>query len=298
MILLRITELLLDTGVVHTATDWEVSTTLDFAIESIVASSYADTANISGITFNNDLDPNVKYYARARVLLTTGYTIWGNIDVMTPTYISNLDIIQEAPSVISLPIVTSSSDVNNHSNSLFTLTAGGYSAYGTAVLESTSWFIEDALGNVVWTSLDNKVNKNTIFVGNIVLKDKGLYRAYAIFNSSSGDKSMAGTVTFVTNNVTSTDVLTNLNALNVATVLKISFLYNPLVTNIYARIDMVENNTLSLIHDNTGVVTIDSSVGLITYTIPANTLKISKSYFLSFRTNLENNISIKQFTTF
>ena len=79
MIILTIKELDLDKGVDHIATDWEVSDTVNFS--NIIYKSHQDTQHLRGIIFNVNLEPNKKYYARARVLTSNGYTIWGNLDV-------------------------------------------------------------------------------------------------------------------------------------------------------------------------------------------------------------------------
>jgi hypothetical protein len=298
MVVLHINELLIEPNTTISSIDWEVSTTQDFALDSIIASSYLDTVNKTSIIFENNLDPSLEYYARARALLSTGYTVWGNIDIMTPTFISDLDMAVVIPSLISTPVLISNSDVNNHDVSLFNLSVTGYNTYGPSVLESTSWFIEDMFGNIVWESLNNRFDKESINVNSILLKSKTLYRAHAIFNTNSGDTSRIATYSFVTSsNINKTSITTDLQDLDLNNDNFISFTYSQDISNIYFRIYLVENNNINIVHDNAGSINIDTNNNI--FDIVSNTLlKPNKSYFVMYWTNADTNISIQQFTTY
>ena len=55
-------------------------------------------------------------------------------------------------------------DVLKHDATAFTIVAGGFDVIGNATHKSTSWIIEDIYGNVVWCSLEDELNKESIFV--------------------------------------------------------------------------------------------------------------------------------------
>lgn len=103
MVLIDTVSFKVDDNVDHLATDWEVSDSINF--DHILLSSYEDYKNKNGIIFSDNLNTNVKYYARARGLLTTGYTKWGNIDVFS--IINDADLLPQdiLPTRVSTPIL-------------------------------------------------------------------------------------------------------------------------------------------------------------------------------------------------
>lgn len=104
MVLIDTVSFKVDSSVEHLATDWEVSDTKDFS--NILLSSYQDYKNKTGIIFSDNLSTNKKYYARARGLLSTGYTRWGNIDVFSVINDTDLQPQDILPSRVSVPILS------------------------------------------------------------------------------------------------------------------------------------------------------------------------------------------------
>ena len=141
MVTLRIVNLDLGPSVTHKATDWDVAT--DPLFKDIILTSREDDKNLTFISFNETLDPTKKYYARARALLSTGYTAWGNIDVFTPYDINDIEIDIERPSLVTAPIITTNFDPNHHPLALFSINFTGFSTTTSATLESTSVIIKD-----------------------------------------------------------------------------------------------------------------------------------------------------------
>lgn len=209
MVFLSIDTLELEEQVEHLATDWEVSDTLDF--KNIVLSSLQDEINKNSIIFSESLDPNQKWYARARALLTTGYTELSNVYIFLPSSETGVVTGEELPSRISIPIIKTDSDQNDHDATLFNIIAEGFSVIGNATHDSTSWWIEDLDGKVMWYSLYNTIYKNKIFVSDVVLHTNHIYRIKVLFHSTSNDSSPIATYTIHTNKGSDIELLTYLD---------------------------------------------------------------------------------------
>lgn len=217
MVILRIKQLDLDNDVDHLATDWEVSDTLNFS--NIVCKSHEDYQHLRGIIFNVTLDPNKKYYARARALTTNGYTIWGNLDVFTVDNTVELDKNEDLPSNVSIPIIRTKNtdgylDPNSHDTTLFKIEVSGFSVVGNAKLDSTSYWIEDIYGNVMWSSAYNTIFKDEISVQDVILKANSVYRVKAMFHGTNNNSSQISTITIRTNGGSGIEVATFLDHLD------------------------------------------------------------------------------------
>ena len=196
MVILRILDLPLDDGVQHEATDWQVSDQPSFATRTL--ESLGDKKNLNTIIFNEVLDPNIKWYARARARLSTGYTIWGNLDIFLPENDNVIDASEDLPSRIAVPQITTSSDPKDHDVSMFTIHANGFEVLGNGSLSATTWIIEDVFGSVVWSSAYNTTDKTSIDITNVILKANQVYRIKVMFHSTSQDSSPIGCLTIKT----------------------------------------------------------------------------------------------------
>ena len=165
MVFLSIDTLELTEQVEHLATDWEISDTQDFA--KIYVSSIQDEVNKNSIIFTDTLDPNTKWYARARALLTTGYTELSNIHIFIPKTDAGAVGGEDYPSRISVPLITTSSSQNDHDLTLFKITAKGFSVLGNSQHVATSWWVEDINGDVIWCKLLDGIYKEEIFLSKI-----------------------------------------------------------------------------------------------------------------------------------
>lgn len=190
MVILRILDLPLEDGVTHEATDWQVSDQPSFATKTL--ESLGDTRNINTIIFNEVLDPNIKWCARARARLSTGYTIWGNLDIFLPENDNVIDASEDLPSRVSIPQISTNSDPKDHDVSMFTISANGFETLGNGTLSATTWIIEDINGKVVWSSVYNTTDKTTIDITNLILKSNMVYRIKVMFHSTSQDASPFG----------------------------------------------------------------------------------------------------------
>jgi len=212
MVTLRIVNLDLGPSVDHISTDWDVAT--DPLFEDIILTSREDKDNLRFIVFDETLDPTKKYYSRARTLLSTGYTAWGNIDTFTPYDINDIEIDIERPSLVTAPIITTDFDPNHHPLGLFNINFTGFATTTSATHESTTIIIEDINNKVVFNSIDDKYNKTQLKVFNFVLLPNTIYRVKAYFKSTSGDYSNISTKTIVTNPVSVVPLTRSLFAVN------------------------------------------------------------------------------------
>ncbi len=200
MIILRINNADLPSGWTHDSTDWQISETEDFS--DILVESLNDEENLTTIIFNNKLDLGKEYYGRARMLLSKGFTEWSNIDVFTPKDVDEVTMLMDIPSVITTPTLTTNYDKNSHPTALFKINVeNGFSTLGNATHESTTWIVSDMLGNVLWSSIDDKVNLVHVVLPFILPTDK-VYHIHAMLKGTNGDNSQIGTITLYPSNDT------------------------------------------------------------------------------------------------
>lgn len=279
MVILNINELKLDDQQNHIASEYEVADNKAF-YKPILASG-VDNVNLRGIVFNDILDPNIKYYGRARALLNTGWCEWGNIDVFIPTAIEDLNQIDELPTKVSIPILVTTCDANAHDTTLFNIYATGFSVVGTANHLSTSWFIEELLtGKVIWKRLEDDTNKASIYVNDIILEDDTAYRIRAMFNTNSNDSSQISTRTIKTGTNSLVELSEYLDDITVTIDNELSIGIIDGCTNLEWEVLYCKDNVVSSIWYTT---TKDFSVVL-----PANTLVKSELYILRIKDNVSN----------
>ena len=287
MVILRILDLELDDQTNHLATDWEVSRTLAF--NDVVLRSLEDYDNKTRIVFNEVLDPNIKWYARARALLSTGYTVWGNLDIFIPEVVNDLQLLEDIPSRISTPILTTDSINSKHDSTLFTINVSGFSAVGTASHDSTSYFIEDIFGNIIWSKLYDKINKDNILVDDIILQKNVIYKIRAMFHSTSGDSSQLSTVIVYINGGTEVKLLTYLDGIDNNIDNNLYIKYNSNITNITWEIISIKYNKCDIIWS--------SDTATTNVIIPANTLNSKEIYLIRIKTNINNSWKYIPFST-
>jgi hypothetical protein len=290
MVVLRIAEIALDDSVNHLATDWEVSTTQSF--NNVILSSIEDHDNITSISFDQVLDPNIKYYARARALLSTGYTIWSNLDVFTPNNIYDLDKNNDLPSRISIPLITTNSDTLNHDATMFTISVTGFSVIGNSTHTATSYYIETLSGDVVWSRLNEHLNKDSILVDDIMLTNNEVYRIKAVFHSSSNDSSQIGTKTIYVKNGGDISLYTDLTNLNVTTDILLKLIPSGTITNVNWEILYLKDGV------SHSIWTSSVNDGTYSATVPAGTLLANTLYILRVKCNIKNIWSYYSFFTY
>lgn len=291
MVIIKLTGLDIPPSVQHLGTDYQIAT--DLLFRNIVLESLENDIDLHTKIFNDILDPAVKYYARARALLSTGYTIWGNIAVFTPKDVNEVELDMDMPSSIAVPRLTSSASEELHPPTLFNFYVSGYSSIGNTKLESTSWLIEDLKGNIVWKKLYDKTNKLSITVSDIILKNNNAYRARAVFNSTSKDVSQVATITFKVGDNRFCTLLSSLNNLNTDEAIDLKLAYKPGISHTeWEIINITDDIVTSIFRDLT------SENKYLETTIPAKTLKPNQIYVLKIKTNLDQIFTYIQFSTY
>lgn len=268
------------------AMDWQVADNETF--RNPVLKSMDDNVNLSTIVFKEILDPNTKWFARARALIKdSGWTKWGNLDVLRYEQVAETETtVNVMPSRVATPIITTNSNPMYHDATLFTITASGYSVIGNATHVATSWFIEDLDGNVVWDSNYNTLDKEVIQFRNMVLKSGKVYRIRCMFHSSSNDVSSIGCRTIKVSDSNDLELLTYLDDVDYNTPTEIQLaqvVENVNVTGVTWQIISLTNNYAEVIFNN-----VTTGINMLKCTIPAKILKDDTMYLLKFKANIEN----------
>lgn len=315
-VMLVIKELELDDNVNHLATDWEVASDISFIDKVLI--SKEDRNNLTSIIFPEVLDPSKDWYARARPLLSTGYKTWGNVNIFRPTNVDDIKDFRDIPSRLGTPTLSTDSDINNHEKTLFNIIATGFDVIGNSTHESTTWFIEDSNGDVVWSRVKDIFNKNKILVNECILKSNSVYRIKCMFHNSTNDVSDITTYTIKTNGVSDLFVTSYLDGIDIKNPVELS------VNNIEGT-EMITWEILSVTKDvsesiwsaktmKTIVQTIDPNDPMggnviptipgVTYkddmnsiTVPANTLVKDSTYLLKVYSDKSNGTVVFPFFT-
>jgi len=195
MIYLRISDLFLSPPVTHVSTDWQVASDQQF--NTIVASSIGDKVNLSAILLDVRLDPAIQYYARSRVLLSTGYTAWSNIDIFTPTNVADSSVNAPVPCLVSLPNISiDGGGAVGLIGSYINIT--GVSTTTGASHVSTTYVIETLSGIPVWNVDREMVGKTHMLIPANILQPGTAYRLRVMLHTDSNDTSQVVTETFLT----------------------------------------------------------------------------------------------------
>lgn len=283
MVRLRIQPLDIPNSADHIATDWQVSDKINF--QTRLLESMNDRTDLLVKTWTTVLDPSKKYYARARALINgRGYTVWGNLDVFT-SFTGDVDAgLEDIPTAVATPRVSTNSNYSKHSVTLFTIYANGFSIIGNATHTATTWIIEKLDGTVVWVKEYDTINKNSIQVVDTVLEQATYYRIRVIYHASTFDVSQVGSCTIYTQEASDETslsiqqqiysfVLTLDNVLNV-----------PVITGVEhtVRIYKIENGVSKEVYKH--------KTASPNIPIPANTLE--KGYYYGIFIEYENGDSV------
>jgi len=290
MIYLRMTDLLLSPPVTHISTDWQVASDLQFT--TIIAQSLGDTVNLSTMLFNNPLDPEIKYYARGRVLLSTGYTAWSNIDIFTPEDVGSGTTHAPLPSLVTIPqiaLTNSGLDVPTYGA---VINISPVDTLGSAAHESTSYVIEDSNGIPVWSSLYNVDNKSTKVIPPDVLIPNSLYRLRVLVHVDSRDTAQLVTTTFKTETRTQGLLMGGLTKVDPNASLTVDITPDVTVTGVTAILYANINGTLTQV----ATYTATGAMGNI-ITVPSAALKPNTKYLLRVNTSNPAIWDHRSFTT-
>ena len=276
MVVIRITDLDLPDGIEHEATDWQVAT--DMLFSDIVLRSDEDSVNLTSIFFNESLNPDIKYYARARSLLSTGYTTWGNLDAFIPKDVYEADDNTDLPTVVTPPTITTDSVDANHIPTMFNILLTGFGIVGNATHVATSYIIENLAGDVMWANENDYINLNKLLIDDVVLPVGDIYLLKVMFHASSGDVSQHATKIIYVPKVDGIDMLTNV------------YSYDPDRDNeLELKHVCSTKSTEWIIYDKTtnglfNIATLTSnSTTPLKVDIPANTLDAGRSYLIAVR---------------
>lgn len=279
MVIARIESLLLDEGVTHISTDWQISDKISFETREL--ESMGDKLNKEAIIFNEVLDPNVKWYARARALLSTGYTIWGNVEIFRPENDNVIDVSEDLPSKIGVPQITTSSLQDNHDVTMFTISASGFETLGNSTHASTSWIIETLEGETIWSSTYNSIDKSSIDLVNYILDANAIYRIKVIFHSTSNDSSPVGSYIIRTTDNVDINLITYIDYVEANKNIELQIFKIENVTSVTWDVLSMANNYAQKIWSTTTYTPSEH-----TCTLPTTGLASDELFMLKISTNL------------
>ena len=194
MVVLMFKNLDIPEGFTHKASDWQIAE--DKYFKDIVVESRNDEKHLTSILFDVDLDPDKKYYARARVILDTGPSDWSEIHIVRTDDLNQIDLDIDIPSVVATPDVSLNFPEDKVPPTLFTIQTSPMSTNSDAKHIASDWLITDIFGRVMYSSFDNEADLTKHTISTIMLKPGEFYIAKAIHHSSSGDSSEFGSRMF------------------------------------------------------------------------------------------------------
>ncbi len=216
---------------------FELSDTRNF---SNIISESESSLHKYAVMFNVDLDPSKTYYARARCMLTTGWTHYTNLDVVD-IKLSGMTGYKNSviPSRISTPIISTNSLQDKHDITNFKILAKGFDRVGLSTHNKTIYFITDINNDVVWYHISD-INLTEVEVDNTLLKEDEIYKINVIFGSSSNDFSQAANMTIVTGGNNNVKYLSSRDMkLNYDFPVKVE--RNPSINNLEIKLFKIEN---------------------------------------------------------
>lgn len=297
IVVLRTESLTLEDQKHHIATDWQVSDVPNFSNILLESIEDHDSKTIKVFIDSNnkvELNPNIKYYGRSRALLSTGYTKWSNHHVLKIIDTVDLADNSEVPTRVSLPIIATVQDdvvcdIKNHDSTLFDIVLSGFEVIGTSTHLSSSCFIEDINGNVIWYDLNNTLSKDRFKLNNIILKSGHAYRIYAMFHTTTNDSSQLACKTIRVNSGEDIEVLTDLDRVYPDLALVIETLKIPNAKSYtFEILDMFTGEAVSVFKQTTN----DSKVE-----VPAFKLRPSSNFLLRVKNDINNNYKYIPFVT-
>ena len=249
MVVLMFKNLDIPDGFKHKSSDWQIAE--DKYFKNIVAESRNDTTNLTSILFDVDLDPDKKYYARARVIMDYGPSDWSDIDIIQAEDLNKVDLDIDIPSVVATPEVTVDFPYDKVPPIMFTIKTSNMSTNSNAKHLSTDWFITDIDGNLVFTSLEDQTNLTSIFVDDVMLETDKFYRVKASHQSSSGDISELGERLIYVPDAKEIELASKFNTANVkSTGLIVNLKPVDNVEKVYVKVWMTGDNNAVLAYDS------------------------------------------------
>jgi len=290
MIFLRISDLLLSPPVTHTLTDWQVASDLQFA--NIVSQSIGDHVNLTSILLETPLDPAIKYYARGRVLLSTGYTAWSNIDIFQPQDVGLNNPHVSLPSLVTVPAISVTNNGVDVPTLNTTITVGSIDTLGGAKHQSTSYVLEDMSGKAIWNSLYDVADRQSKVIPAGIMGPNTLYRVRVMVHADSGDTSQVVTLTMKTESRTKGLIITGLNNIDSSVNTTVDVKPEAGVSGISATLYTVANTKMSTVNTYTATGALSNIITLL-----ATDLRPSTTYILRINTNNASTWDQRLFTT-
>ena len=171
----------------HQSSDWQLSTTSDFAT---LVSSVTDSASNKTSWSVTGLNPNTTYYARVRYKgVISGYSAWSPV----------INFSTSTSFTPNAPTITNPTNGQTSVALSMTLSASAFSSPGVDTHYSSDWQIATDAGftNIVKSATDDTINKVSWLVSGLV--DLTVYYARVRYKGASfGYGAWSSTVSFTT----------------------------------------------------------------------------------------------------
>lgn len=217
-----------------------------------------DYDNLTSKVFNNVFEIGKKYSVTMNMVRTDGPTVH-----TTPLEIlieANEDIYNTypMPSVVDTPLVSLNHSMDGIPTNLIEFIGSDISVLGNAVIDKSDWWLTNDNNDVIWTSLNDEVNRQSIIVSGVELNPNRVYTMHLVYTGTNNDKSGVGNITFKPANLSMLDIDGDLNSVYYG------FDLNTKITAVDMGL-VIENFDYELM-DSTGTVvnTGTNTTGLIT----------------------------------
>lgn len=154
-----------------------------------------DYENLTSIIFNNVFELGKTYNIKLAMVQTTGPTI--STEAFEYTAIDNKDIIDlyPMPSVVDTPVLSVGYPLNAVPTTGFVVTGAPIAVSGNAVHEESDWWMMDDENKLIWKSLKDKVNLESIRITEVSLDPNKVYTIFCVYKGNNRDASAAGSLT-------------------------------------------------------------------------------------------------------
>lgn len=163
MLTLRIMEWPTDTGLEHVSTTWQISDKNDFL--TLIDEKKEDTIFLNVYRSNVIIPIGKEYYGRSKRHFSNGASSdWvGPVKLISNMSGENIDLKPEV--VIEEPVINI---VDDKVNNTLTLKAGAFRCDNDGH-KATNWILKDGIGNILFRSIYDTVNKKEIIIDRVKL---------------------------------------------------------------------------------------------------------------------------------
>lgn len=176
----------------HLATEWELwdkeIPKLDTE-ETGIANKITEDTEKRIVIFDIPLELGKTYYARARELRNDGWSKWSKVKTITPKDINERLENTHMPFRTPAPTVSTDYDTSAHPSGNFYIRGSEFMSLGATQHLSSTFFITDIEGNVLWSLIDSETDLTETFV-DVFLPANNIYILHVSYRGTNGNASI------------------------------------------------------------------------------------------------------------